>query len=58
MLTNLFVCGSVFVALLAIAHHDGRYGLVADDQDPIPLGAFLYYAIKAGYGANTYGRPA
>jgi len=47
MLTNLFVCGPVFVALLAIVHHDGRYGLVADDQDPIALGVFLYSAIKA-----------
>ncbi len=47
-LFNLFVWGPVFVVLLAIVRHDGRYGLVADDQDPLALGLFLYAAIKVG----------
>lgn len=47
-LSNLFVWGPVIVTLVAIVQHDGRYGLVADDQDPIALGIFLYAAIKAG----------
>jgi len=34
--------------LVAIVHHDGRFGLVADDQDPVALGAFLYVVIKTG----------
>jgi len=47
-LSNLFVWGPVFVVLLAIVRHDGRYGLVADIQDPIALGIFLYAVIYAG----------
>ncbi len=47
-LSNLFVWGPVIVTLFAIVHHDGRFGLVADDQDPLALGAFLYVAIKTG----------
>jgi hypothetical protein len=47
-LSNLFVWGPVVAMLLAIVHHDGRFGLVADIQDPIALGAFLYCVIKAG----------
>ena len=47
-LSNLFVWGPVLVVLIAIVRHDGRYGLVADDQDPIALGLFLYGAIKVG----------
>jgi hypothetical protein len=47
-LSNLFVLGPVIVTLAAIVHHDGRFGLVADIQDPIALGIFLYGAIKAG----------
>ena len=47
-LSNLFVWGPVAVVLFAIVRHDGRFGLVADDQDPIALGAFLYGVIKAG----------
>jgi hypothetical protein len=34
--------------LLVIMRHDGRYGLVADDQDPIALWIVLFGAIKAG----------
>lgn len=45
---NLFVGGPVIVVLFAIVHHDGRFGLVADDQDPVALGAFLYLVIKTG----------
>ena len=47
-LSNLFVWGPVIVTLFAIVHHDGRFGLVADDQDPVALGAFLYVVIKTG----------
>lgn len=34
--------------LVAIVHHDGRFGLVADIQDPAALGAFLYGVIRTG----------
>lgn len=47
-LSNLFVWGPVIVTLIAVVRHDGRFGLVADDQDPVALGAFLYVAIKTG----------
>ena len=47
-LSNLFVWGPVIVTLFAIVHHDGRFGLVADDQDPVALGAFLYGVIRTG----------
>jgi hypothetical protein len=47
-LSNLFVWGPVIAVLVAIVHHDGRFGLVADDQDPAALGAFLYGAIRTG----------
>ena len=47
-LSNLFVWGPVIVMLFAIVHHDGRFGLVADVQDPVALGAFLYVVIKSG----------
>jgi hypothetical protein len=47
-LSNLFVWGLVMVTLVAIVRHDGRFGLVADVQDPVALGAFLYIAIKTG----------
>lgn len=33
---------------MAIIRHDGRFGLVADDQDSVALGAFLYVVIKTG----------
>ena len=48
ILSNLFVWGPVIVTLFAIVHHDGRFGLVADDQDPVALGAFLYGVIRTG----------
>jgi len=47
-LSNLFVWGPVMVTLIAIVRHDGRYGLVTDDQDPAELGAFLYLVIRTG----------
>jgi hypothetical protein len=47
-LSNLFVLGPVILVLMAIVRHDGRFGLVADDQDPVALGAFLYVVIKTG----------
>jgi hypothetical protein len=47
-LSNLFVWGPVIVMLVAIVHHDGRFGLVADVQDPVALGAFLYGVIRTG----------
>jgi hypothetical protein len=47
-LSNLFVWGPVIAVLAAIVHHDGRFGLVADIQDPVALGAFLYGAIRTG----------
>jgi hypothetical protein len=47
-LSNLFVWGPVIVALFAIVRHDGRFGLVADIQDPAALGAFLYGVIRTG----------
>jgi hypothetical protein len=47
-LSNLFVWGPVTVALVAIVRHDGRYGLIADDQDPLALGVFLYGVIRTG----------
>jgi hypothetical protein len=48
LLSNLFVWGPVIVMLVAIVHHDGRFGLVADIQDPAALGAFLYGVIRTG----------
>jgi hypothetical protein len=36
------------MVLFATVHHDGRFGLVADIQDPIALGAFLYGVIRTG----------
>jgi hypothetical protein len=47
-LTNLFVWGPVIVALFAVVLHDGRFGLVADVQDPGTLGVFLYSLIRVG----------
>ena len=47
-LSNLFLWGPVAVVLVAIVHHDGRFGLVADIQDPAALGAFLYGVIRTG----------
>ena len=47
-LSNLFVGGPIVAMLVAIVYHDGRFGLVADDQDPAALGAFLYFVIKTG----------
>jgi hypothetical protein len=47
-LSNLFVWGPVIVVLVAIVRHDGRFGLVADIQDPAALGAFLYGVIRTG----------
>jgi hypothetical protein len=47
-LSNLFVWGPVTVMLVAIVHHDGRFGLVADIQDPAALCAFLYAVIRTG----------
>ena len=40
--------GPVAVVLVAIVRHDGRFGLVADVQDPVALGAFLYGVIRTG----------
>jgi hypothetical protein len=48
LLSNLFVAGPVIVMLVAIVRHDGRFGLVADIQDPAALGAFLYGMIRTG----------
>jgi hypothetical protein len=47
-LSNLFVWAPVIAVVVAIVRHDGRFGLVADDQDPVALGAFLYVVIKTG----------
>jgi hypothetical protein len=47
-LSNLFVWGPVIVTLFAIVHHDGRFGLVADIQDPAEMGPFLYSVIRTG----------
>ena len=47
-LSNLFVGGPVTLVLVAIVRHDGRFGLVADIQDPAALGAFLYGVIRTG----------
>lgn len=47
-LSNMFVWGPVIVTLIAIVRRDGRFGLVADDQDLVALGAFLYCAIRTG----------
>lgn len=47
-LSNLFVWGPVIVMLAAIVRHDGRFGFVADIQDPTALGAFLYGANRTG----------
>ena len=47
-LSNLFMWGPVIVMLVAIVHHDGRFGLVVDVQDPAALGAFLYGVIRTG----------
>jgi hypothetical protein len=47
-LSNLFVWGPVALVLVAVVRHDGRFGLVADIQDPAALGAFLYGVIRTG----------
>ena len=47
-LSNLFVWGPVVAVLVAIVRHDGRFGLVADVQDPVALGVFLFLVIKTG----------
>ena len=47
-LSNLFVWGPAIVMLFAIVHHDGRFGLVANVQDPACVGAFLYGVIRTG----------
>jgi len=47
-LSNLLAWGPVIVMLVAIVRRDGRFGLVADIQDPIALGGFLYIVIRAG----------
>jgi len=47
-LSNLFVWAPVALVLVAIVRHDGRFGLVADIQDPAALGAFLYGVIRTG----------
>ena len=47
-LSNLFVWGPVAAMLVAIYRHDGRFGLVADIQDPVALGVFLYGVIRTG----------
>lgn len=48
ILSTLFVWGPVIVMLVAIDCHDGRFGLVADIQDPVALGIFLYGVIRTG----------
>ena len=40
--------GPVIATFVAVVPHDGRFGVVADDRDPVALGAFLYGVIKAG----------
>ena len=47
-LSNLFMWGPVTMMLVAIVRHDGRFGVVADIQDPAALGAFLYGVIRTG----------
>jgi hypothetical protein len=47
-LSNLFVGGPVIVVLATIVRHDGRFGLVADIQDPGELGVILYAVIRTG----------
>ena len=47
-LSNLFVWGPVIAVLVAIVHRDGRFGLIADIQDPAALWVFLYGVIKTG----------
>jgi hypothetical protein len=47
-LSFLFVWLPVFVWMVAIVRHDGRYGLVADDQDYIALAIGLYATVKGG----------
>jgi len=47
-LSGLLVWGPVIVMIIAIVHHDGRWGLVADIADPLALGTFLSVAIHRG----------
>jgi hypothetical protein len=49
-LSNVFVLGPVVVVLITIVRHDGRFGLIADDQDIAELGAFLYAVIRSVAG--------
>jgi hypothetical protein len=44
----LFAGGLVIVNLVAIARHDGRFGLVAGIQDAGERGAILYGVIRTG----------
>jgi hypothetical protein len=48
LLSNLFVWGPIIVMLVAIMRHDGRFGPVADVQDPVALGIFLFAVIRVG----------
>jgi hypothetical protein len=38
--------------LVAIVRHDGRFGLVADIQDPVALRVFLYGVIRQAAGGG------
>ena len=42
------VLGIVFGIVLAVAHHDGWYGLVANAQNLIETWAGLYAAVRVG----------
>ena len=44
-LSNIFIVGPVLAVVLAILHHDGRYGLVLDIQDPFCVGACTWGTI-------------
>ncbi len=50
-LSGIFVTGPVLAVVLAIVHHDGRYGMVLNIQDPFCVGACTWGAI---FGLRKY----
>jgi hypothetical protein len=44
-LSGIFIAGPVLAVVLAILHHDGRYGLALDVQDPFCVGACTWGTI-------------
>jgi hypothetical protein len=55
--SNLFVWLPALGIVLAVAHHDGWYGLAANAQNLIETWAGLYAAVRAGRWYRTVKPP-